>query len=267
MVTFYPLSSGSSGNSYYLSAGEGQGGLLIDAGISARRIRQTLCDANMDPAGLRGILITHDHTDHVAGLRVLAKQLRLPVYATAGTLERLTALVEPATRLIPLEETQEIAGMGVQWFATQHDAPDSCGFRIETGRRTIGFATDLGLVTPTVWEHLLGSHLTVLESNYEDSVLLNCGYPYYLKQRILSEYGHLSNDAAAEFAIECVRAGTSDILLAHLSDENNSPQLAEYTVGRALQSSGLSVRLAAAPRDTISEVHVCRRSPSFASEN
>ena len=87
MVTFYPLSSGSSGNSYYLSAGEGQGSLLIDAGISARRIRTELCDAGIDPAGLRGILITHDHADHVAGLRVLAKQLKLPVYATAGTLD------------------------------------------------------------------------------------------------------------------------------------------------------------------------------------
>ena len=109
--------------------------------------------------------------------------------------------------------------------------------------------------------------MLLLESNRDVVMLKNGGYPYYLKQRILSEYGHLSNDAAAEFAIECVRAGTSDILLAHLSDENNSPELAEYTVGRALQSSGLSVRLAAAPRDTISEVHVCRRSPSFASEN
>ena len=98
MVTFYPLSSGSSGNSYYLSAGEGQGSLLIDAGISARRIRTELCDAGIDPAGLRGILITHDHADHVAGLRVLAKQLKLPVYATAGTLERLAAMVEPTTR-------------------------------------------------------------------------------------------------------------------------------------------------------------------------
>ena len=109
--------------------------------------------------------------------------------------------------------------------------------------------------------------MLLLESNHDVVMLKNGGYPYYLKQRILSEYGHLSNDAAAEFAIECVRAGTSDILLAHLSDENNSPELAEYTVGRALQSSGLSVRLATAPRDTISEVHVCRRSPSFASEN
>ena len=221
----------------------------------------------IDPEGLRGILVTHDHTDHISGVRVLAKQLRLPIYATAGTLESLAGTVEAGTQLIPLEEEQEIAGMGISPFATQHDAPDSCGFRIEAGSRTIGFATDLGAVTATVWAHLLGCHLAVLESNYEDSVLMNCTYPYYLKQRILGECGHLSNETAAEFAVECVRAGTSDILLAHLSDENNSPQLAEYTVGRALQSSGLSVRLAAAPRDTISEVHICRRSPSFASEN
>ena len=192
MVTLYPLSSGSSGNCFYLSAGESLGGLLIDAGISARRIRQSLWEASIDPAGLRGILITHDHVDHIAGLRVLARKLRLPVYATAGTLQRLAAAVEPGTRLIELQKEQEIAAMGVQPFATQHDAPDSCGFRITAGSRVIGFATDLGCVTPTVWEHLLGTHLTVLESNYEDSVLLNCGYPYYLKQRIRSEYGHLS---------------------------------------------------------------------------
>lgn len=253
MVTFYPLSSGSSGNSYYLSAGAGQGGLLIDAGISARRIRQTLSDAGIDPAGLRGILITHDHADHIAGLRVLAKQLRLPVYATPGTLERLTAQVEPGTRLIPLGEAQEIAGMGVQWFATQHDAPDSCGFRMEAGSRTIGFATDLGVVTPTVWEHLLGSHLAVLESNYEDSVLMNCAYPYYLKQRIRSEYGHLSNAEAARTVAALAERGTAHFVLAHLSRESNTPALARGNTEAALAAAGMKpdrdYRLWVAPRD------------------
>lgn len=253
MVTFFPLSSGSSGNSCYLSAGEGQGGLLIDAGISARRIRQTLCDAGIDPAGLRGILITHDHVDHVAGLRVLAKQLHLPVYATAGTLERLTALVEAKTRLIPLDTEQEIAGMGVRWFATRHDAPDSCGFRIEAGSRTIGFATDLGSVTSTVWEHLLGSHLTVLESNYEDSVLMNCGYPYYLKQRIRSEYGHLSNAEAARTVTALAQRGTAHFVLAHLSRESNTPALARGNTESALAAAGMQperdYRLWVAPRD------------------
>ena len=253
MVTFYPLSSGSSGNSYYLSAGEGQGSLLIDAGISARRIRTELCDAGIDPAGLRGILITHDHADHVAGLRVLAKQLKLPVYATAGTLERLAAMVEPTTRLLPLEEIQEVAGMQVQPFATQHDASDSCGFRITAGSRTIGFVTDLGLVTPTVWEHLRGCHLAVLESNYEDSVLLNCGYPYYLKQRIRSEYGHLSNAEAARTVTELAKCGTSHFVLAHLSRESNTPALARGNAEAALSAAGMQpdrdYRLWIAPRD------------------
>ena len=142
MLTVHTLASGSEGNCLLLSGGGVH--LLVDAGISARRIRTELCDAGIDPAGLRGILITHDHADHVAGLRVLAKQLKLPVYATAGTLERLAAMVEPTTRLLPLEEIQEVAGMQVQPFATQHDASDSCGFRITAGSRTIGFVTDLG---------------------------------------------------------------------------------------------------------------------------
>ena len=180
---------------------------------------------NLTLDDLDGILITHEHIDHVRGLTTLAKKCPAPLYATFGT---AAAIQYPEPRLCTFAAGKEftIKDLHVRSFRTSHDAKESVGYRIES---------DAG--------------------------------SYYLKQRILSEYGHLSNDAAAEFATECVRAGTSDILLAHLSDENNSPELAEYTVGRALQSSGLSVRLAAAPRDTISEVHVCRRSPSFASEN
>ena len=253
MVTFFPLSSGSSGNSYYLSAGEGQGGLLIDAGISARRTRCTLCDAGIDPEGLRGILVTHDHTDHISGVRVLAKQLRLPIYATAGTLESLAGTVEAGTQLIPLEEEQEIAGMGISPFATQHDAPDSCGFRIEAGSRTIGFATDLGAVTATVWAHLLGCHLAVLESNYEDSVLMNCTYLYYLKQRIRSEYGHLSNAEAAKTVEALAQRGTAHFVLAQFSRDSNTPALARSNTEAALSAAGMQperdYRLWIAPRD------------------
>lgn len=157
--------------------------------------------------------------------------------------------------------------MQIRSFRTSHDAKESVGYRIESSDGSLAVLTDTGFITDDAHDAALGADMLLLESNHDVIMLKNGSYPYYLKQRILGECGHLSNEAAAEFAVECVRAGTSDILLAHLSDENNSPQLAEYTVGRALQASGLSVRLSAAPRDTISEVHVCRRSPSFASEN
>ena len=203
-MEFYTLASSSAGNAALVCHNDTH--LLIDAGISCRRITQSLAVLDLTLDDLRS-------------------------------------------------------------FRTSHDAKESVGYRIESDAGSLAVLTDTGFVTDEAHDAALGADMLLLESNHDVVMLKNGGYPYYLKQRILSEYGHLSNDAAAEFAIECVRAGTSDILLAHLSDENNSPQLAEYTVGRALQSSGLSVRLAAAPRDTISEVHVCRRSPSFASEN
>lgn len=196
----------------------------------------------------------------------LAKKCPAPLYATFGT---AAAIQYPEPRLCTFAAGKEftIKDLYVRSFRTSHDAKESVGYRIEGDAGSLAVLTDTGFVTDEAHDTALGADMLLLESNHDVVMLKNGGYPYYLKQRILSEYGHLSNDAAAEFAIECVRAGTSDILLAHLSDENNSPELAEYTVGRALQSSGLSVRLATAPHDTISEVHVCRRSPSFASEN
>ena len=232
-MEFYTLASSSAGNAALVCHNDTH--LLIDAGISCRRITQSLAVLDLTLDDLDGILITHEHIDHVRGLVTLAKKCPAPLYATFGT---AAAIQYPEPRL--------------RAFATGG---------------SLAVLTDTGFVTDEAHDAALGADMLLLESNHDVVMLKNGGYPYYLKQRILSEYGHLSNDAAAEFAIECVRAGTSDILLAHLSDENNSPELAEYTVGRALQSSGLSVRLAAAPRDTISEVHVCRRSPSFASEN
>ena len=253
MVTVFPLASGSSGNSFYVSSGEGQGGLLIDAGISSRRIQKALCEGGIDPASLRGILVTHDHVDHVCGLRVLAKQLRIPVYASAITAERLSTQVEGGTVLRVLEAQTELAGFGVSSFATQHDATGSLGFRLESDSRTIGFATDLGTITPVVWQNLLGSHLIVLESNYDEHMLYACGYPYPLKQRIQSAYGHLSNCEAAENIAALTLRGTSRFILAHLSRESNTPELARQTVAERLGRESLredcDYRLVVARRD------------------
>ena len=232
-MEFYTLASSSAGNAALVCHENTH--ILIDAGISCRRITQSLAALSLTLDDLDGILITHEHIDHVRALGTLQKKHAAPLYASFGTAAAIS-YPAPYLHVFAADETFTIKDLQIRSFRTSHDAA-------------------------------LGADMLLLESNHDVIMLKNGSYPYYLKQRILGKCGHLSNEAAAEFAVECVRAGTSDILLAHLSDENNSPQLAEYTVGRALQASGLSVRLSAAPRDTISEVHICRRSPSFASEN
>lgn len=263
-MEFYTLASSSAGNAALVCHENTH--ILIDAGISCRRITQSLAALSLTLDDLDGILITHEHIDHVRALGTLQKKHAVPLYASFGT---AAALDYPAPYLhaFAADEAFAIKDLQIRSFRTSHDAKESVGYRIESSDGSLAVLTDTGFITDDAHDAALGADMLLLESNHDVIMLKNGSYPYYLKQRILGECGHLSNEAAAEFAIECVRAGTSDILLAHLSDENNSPQLAEYTVGRALQSSGLSVRLAAAPRDTISEVHVCRRSPSFASEN
>ena len=263
-MEFYTLASSSAGNAALVCHENTH--ILIDAGISCRRITQSLAALSLTLDDLDGILITHEHVDHVRALGTLQKKHAVPLYASFGT---AAALDYPAPYLhaFAADETFTIKDLQIRSFRTSHDAKESVGYRIESSDGSLAVLTDTGFITDDAHDAALGADMLLLESNHDVIMLKNGSYPYYLKQRILGECGHLSNEAAAEFAVECVRAGTSDILLAHLSDENNSPQLAEYTVGRALQASGLSVRLAAAPRDTISEVHVCRRSPSFASEN
>ena len=263
-MEFYTLASSSAGNAALVCHENTH--ILIDAGISCRRITQSLAALSLTLDDLDGILITHEHIDHVRALGTLQKKHAVPLYASFGT---AAALDYPAPYLhaFAADETFAIKDLQIRSFRTSHDAKESVGYRIESSDGSLAVLTDTGFITDDAHDAALGADMLLLESNHDVVMLKNGGYPYYLKQRILGECGHLSNEAAAEFAVECVRAGTSDILLAHLSDENNSPQLAEYTVGRALQASGLSVRLSAAPRDTIREVHVCRRSPSFASEN
>ena len=263
-MEFYTIASSSAGNAALVCHEDTH--ILIDAGVSCRRITQSLAALDLTLEDIDAILITHEHVDHVRALGTLQKKCAVPLYASRGT---AAALDYPAERVHAFApgDALTVGSLRVLPFRTSHDARESVGYRIESGGGSLAVLTDTGCITKEAHDLALGADTLLLEANHDVEMLTAGSYPYPLKRRILGEYGHLSNEAAAEFAVECVRAGTSDILLAHLSDENNTPQLAEYTVGRALQSSGLSVRLAAAPRDTISEVHVCRRSPSFASEN
>ena len=268
-MKFIPLCSGSSGNSVYIEAGDQR--ILVDAGVSCRRLCGLLTEAGGDPGQLTAILITHEHTDHIKGLAVLSKKYGIPVYANAdtwGALWRLCPGLPPQNACVfESDEDFYLGKVCIHPFTTPHDAVHSVGYTLVHEGKKCAVCTDIGHVDKRMLHLLGGSDILLLEANHDIEMLRSGPYPYYLKQRILSEYGHLSNDTAAAFALECARAGTNDILLAHLSGENNTPQLAEYTVGRVLQANGLHVRLAAAPRDTTSEVHLCRKSPSFASES
>jgi len=261
-MEFYTLASSSGGNAALVRCGGTA--VLLDAGISARRITQSLALLGMTPDELDAILITHEHSDHVSGLATLTKKYAVPVYASRGTAHFLPQTAS-VLRMFDAGGAFAVGELEIHSFRTSHDAADSVDYRIDGADGSVGALTDTGYVTDAAAQMLEGVDTLLLEANHDVEMLKSGPYPYHLKQRILGNHGHLSNAAAAEFALHCVKNGTADILLAHLSAENNTPEAAEYTVARKLQAGGCSVRLGVAPRGQLSEVHtVCKKSPSFA---
>ena len=262
MTILHTLASGSSGNALLFSCGESR--ILLDAGISCRRITAALEQLGLTPGDLTAILVTHTHADHIAGLQTLLKRCDAPLFAT----ER--AGRELAFRLPAAGERLEVLDFGVPLsvgavevtaFPTSHDAPGSCGFRLDTPDGSAGVLTDTGYVTDEAADVLEGVDLAVLEANHDVETLCSGSYPYYLKQRILGPRGHLSNGDAARFAAVLAEGGASEIILAHLSRENNTPAMALAAVEAALFAAGLAPLLSVAPRDLPGAVHtVCRRS-------
>ena len=238
MARLVPLFSGSSGNSYYI--GSRSAGLLLDAGRSAKQLEQMMLRCGVDPLALQGILLTHEHSDHISGVRVLAKKYGLPVFGTPGTLNALGAETLSQVETHPLEEGLQLAGMTVTSFPTSHDAAQPVGYRILTeDRRTVTLCTDTGVLTQEALAALTGADAVILESNHDPEMLRLGGYPLQLKMRILSDHGHLSNAACAGVLAQLHRAGTRRFLLAHLSRENNTPGLALEAAQAALTRAGL----------------------------
>lgn len=265
MIQFYTFASSSSGNASLLLTGTTR--LLIDAGISYMRIRRSLAALGLNLADISAILITHSHTDHISGLATLVRRHTLPICCSDETSRQLCfqiAGVEHLLHTFPLGTQFRIGDCRITSVPTSHDCRGSTGYRIDSAGCSFGLMTDTGTV-PVAAQSLLGVDLLVLESNHDVETLRSGPYPYALKQRVLGEFGHLSNDTAARFAVASARAGTGEIILAHLSRENNTPQMALNTVGRALAAIGWAGRLSVAPRDLCSqcytvEAHLCSES-------
>lgn len=237
MAKLIPLYSGSSGNCTYI--GSGSSGILIDVGKSARATCRALMENSIDPSGIRGIFITHEHSDHVAGVDVLARKLNIPVYGNEKTLEAMEKkeIVSPRVNLQTITNGIDLGDFFVDTFQTQHDSAQCCGFTVEiSGGKKAGIATDLGLVTPAVLQKLENCVAVMLESNYDEDMLRQSMYPYPLKQRIASPSGHLANKDCAAVLPHLVQKGVLQIVLAHLSKENNLPELAKTTSVRSLAS-------------------------------
>lgn len=238
MARFCPLFSGSSGNCLYI--GTPDGGILIDAGVSARRIERALQERDIDPRRIHAVFVTHEHTDHTAGLRVLQKRYGMPIFASDGTRAGLyaTGALTDDDCCFPVTQA-EFDDFCVTAFPTSHDCRESTGFRVELrDGRTVGIATDLGEMTDAVRQGLVGCDLIHIESNHDIRMLENGPYPYVLKRRILSSVGHLSNEACAVELPALVRQGTTRIFLGHLSRENNLPPLAGATSAAVLTAQG-----------------------------
>lgn len=240
MAEFTSLYSGSSGNCSVVCCGAQY--LLVDMGKSCRTTLAGLKELGLNLADCGGILVTHEHSDHVKGLPVFLAKYPVPVYGSADTLDMLeqNGLVPPAAELTELGSREEDVGaFGVQAFPTSHDVP-CVGYRIHTpDGRTMAIATDLGVLTPAVHAALSGCDLVALESNYDLHMLRTGPYPYYLRARIESPRGHLSNDECAAKLLELIQEGCKKFALCHLSQENNTPQLALQTIFNTLAAAGV----------------------------
>jgi phosphoribosyl 1,2-cyclic phosphodiesterase len=242
-LNFCSLSSGSSGNCYYI--GNEFHGILIDAGISATSVRKFLKELNISMQTIMGIFITHNHIDHIRGLEGLIRKNNIPAFTTNKVWESIPSsrmkIPRDCIREIGLQQMFHIAGFDIEAFPVSHDAPETIGFQICSADKKITIATDLGHICQTSASYIRAANLLVIESNYDEQMLVNGRYPYFLKARIQSENGHLGNHQTSLFMAEIINANLSHICLAHLSKNNNTPEIALHTLQKTLSERGFNL--------------------------
>ena len=257
------IASGSSGNCIYV--GTDSTHLLVDTGISKKRIEESLASLGITGDELNGILITHEHMDHIQGLGAFSRKYGIPIYATTGTIEGILnckatgCLPEGIMNPVYANRTFQIGNVHIKPFSISHDANEPTGFRIESDEKAIAIATDLGYYDEYIVENLKGLNAVLLEANHDVHMLEVGPYPYVLKQRVLSNIGHLSNEASGRLLCQILHKELKHVLLGHLSKDNNFPELAYETVKLEVEMSsvpfsGEDISLLVATRDTMSKI-------------
>ena len=233
-MILYPIASGSSGNCILIS--DGKTSVLIDAGISGKRIEEGLNRIDMTCGDLDGVLITHEHSDHIKGIGILARRYDVPIYTSAGTayaIDSMTSLgkiSKDLVNIIKADDDFHIGDLLIKPFDISHDAAEPIGFRIENGDKSCAVATDMGTYDEIIVDTLSDVDVLLLESNHDLNMLQVGAYPYYLKRRIMGEKGHLSNDDAGRLLSKIIHPDIKKVYLGHLSRENNLEELALETV-------------------------------------
>lgn len=257
MLRYSVLASGSSGNAVYVETDTTR--ILIDAGVACRQIEAAMAEISVSLEDLDAILVTHEHSDHIRGIGVVTRKvigerrkkqydrLEVPVYATEGSWHDLRGLMkdypEHCRKIVRTGDKLEFEDLTVEPFPLSHDAREPVGYVFRHRGSKLTLATDLGYMSSRVKETIADSDAYILESNHDINMLRVGPYPWYLKKRILSDKGHLSNEAAGEALVDIMTERTTDVLLAHLSQENNYHDLAELTVREILDSAGKKVQL------------------------
>lgn len=261
MLNFCSLYSGSSGNSLFVETENTK--ILIDAGMSCKKIEEALQSIEINPSSIDAILVTHEHSDHVKGISTISRKFDIPVFSTKETFDAMPAqtekLSEKNINFFNLSEKFYINDLEILPFSIPHDAANPCGFNIiKDNKYQISIATDIGHMTKSIVNHLEGSEFVLLESNYDTEVLRCCSYPYKLKSRIASDIGHLSNTMAGKTISYLLKnSNLSTAMLGHLSKESNFPELAYQTVIDEVISShsdNNQINLSVASRDCPSKL-------------
>ncbi len=244
-MKFCPIASGSNGNCIYLGSNDTH--ILIDAGLSGRRIESGLASISVKAAALDAIFVTHEHTDHIQGLGVISRRFDIPIYATPKTwrfFDRHNSIGKIALKnrkFIEPDTSATIKDICITPFSILHDSAEPVGYVVKNDKYKISIATDMGFVTDSVKHHIADSDLMLIESNHDEEMLINGSYPQALKQRVLSKKGHLSNAATGILLAEIMCSRLKHVYLGHLSAENNRPLIALNTVTNILKSNKINV--------------------------